>query len=164
MCVYVIMLIFVCFLCYYVYSVKSSWELVFIVIQKPNSNKVFLSYLILSYLILSYLILAEVVIFWTCTLVGTPYAYPVHSSTSRVIIPWWRYHKYQHSTQSDFQFWPQWVIWLGANVTLDHILSPKKNAMSAMEFDLRPTRIVSYSKKQWTLNGHLRFDWADNHL
>ena len=27
----------------YVYSVKSSWELVFIVIQKPNSNKVFLS-------------------------------------------------------------------------------------------------------------------------
>jgi hypothetical protein len=50
MCVYVIMLIFVCFLCYYVYSVKSSWELVFIVIQKPNSNKVFLSYLILSYL------------------------------------------------------------------------------------------------------------------
>jgi hypothetical protein len=55
MCVYVIMLIFVCFLCYYVYSVKSSWELVFIVIQKPNSNKVFLSYLILSYLILSYL-------------------------------------------------------------------------------------------------------------
>jgi hypothetical protein len=31
-----------------IYSVKSSWELVFIVIQKPNSNKVFLSY---SYLI-----------------------------------------------------------------------------------------------------------------
>ena len=27
----------------YVYSVKSSWELVFIVIQKLNSNKVFLS-------------------------------------------------------------------------------------------------------------------------
>jgi hypothetical protein len=42
-----IMLIFVCILCYYVYLVKSSWELVFIVIQKPNSNKVFLSYLIL---------------------------------------------------------------------------------------------------------------------
>ena len=38
----------VCILCFYVYSVKSSWELVFIVIQKPNSNKVFLSYLILS--------------------------------------------------------------------------------------------------------------------
>jgi hypothetical protein len=35
-------LIFVCILCYYVYSVKSSWELVFIVMQKPNSNKVFL--------------------------------------------------------------------------------------------------------------------------
>jgi hypothetical protein len=52
MCVYAIMLIFVCILCYYVYSVKSSRELVFIVIQKPNSNKVFLSYLILSYLIL----------------------------------------------------------------------------------------------------------------
>ena len=49
MCVYVIMLICVCILCYNVYSVKSSWELVFIVIQKPNSNKVFLSYLI-SYL------------------------------------------------------------------------------------------------------------------
>ena len=70
MCVYVIMLIFVCILCYYVYSVKTpetlclllyknswdlvfivyknSWDLVFIVIQKPNSNKVFLSYLILS--------------------------------------------------------------------------------------------------------------------
>jgi hypothetical protein len=48
MCVYVIMLIFVCILCYYVYSVKSSREPVFIVIQKPNSNKVFLSYLILS--------------------------------------------------------------------------------------------------------------------
>jgi hypothetical protein len=47
MCVYPIMLMFVCILCYYVYSVKSSWELVFIVIQKPNSNKVFLSYLIL---------------------------------------------------------------------------------------------------------------------
>ena len=31
----------------YVYSVKSSWELVFIVIQKLNSNKVFLSYLII---------------------------------------------------------------------------------------------------------------------
>ena len=45
MCVYVIMLIFVCILCYYIYSVKSSWELVFIIIQKPNSNKVFLSYL-----------------------------------------------------------------------------------------------------------------------
>ena len=55
MCVYVIMLIFVCILCYYVYSVKSSRELVFIVIQKPNSNKVFLSYLILSYLILFHL-------------------------------------------------------------------------------------------------------------
>ena len=41
MCVYVIMLIFLCILCYYVYSVKSSQELVFIVIQKPNSNKVF---------------------------------------------------------------------------------------------------------------------------
>jgi hypothetical protein len=38
MCVYVIMLIFVCILCYYVYSVKSSWELVFIVIQKPNQT------------------------------------------------------------------------------------------------------------------------------
>ena len=48
MCVYVIMLIFLCILCYYVYSVKSFWELVFIVIQKPNSNKVFLSYLIKS--------------------------------------------------------------------------------------------------------------------
>ena len=48
MCVYTIMLIFVCILCYYVYSVKSSLELVFIVMQKPNSNKVFLSYLILA--------------------------------------------------------------------------------------------------------------------
>ena len=47
MYVYAIMLIFVCILCYYVYSVKSSRKLVFIVIQKPNSNKVFLSYLIL---------------------------------------------------------------------------------------------------------------------
>jgi hypothetical protein len=46
-CVYAIMLIFVCILGYYVYSVKSSRELVFIVILKPNSNKVFLSYLIL---------------------------------------------------------------------------------------------------------------------
>jgi hypothetical protein len=27
----------------YWYSVKSSWELVFIVIQKPNSNKVFVN-------------------------------------------------------------------------------------------------------------------------
>ena len=51
MCVYVIMLIFVCILCYYVYSVKSSRKLVFIVIQKPNSNKVFLSYLISNSLI-----------------------------------------------------------------------------------------------------------------
>jgi hypothetical protein len=32
----------------YVYLEKSCWELVFIVIQNPNSNKVFLSYLILS--------------------------------------------------------------------------------------------------------------------
>ena len=30
------------------HSVKSSWELVLIVIQKPNSNKVFLSYLIID--------------------------------------------------------------------------------------------------------------------
>jgi hypothetical protein len=55
MCVYVIMLIFVCILCYHVYSVKSSRELVFIVIQKSNSNKVFLSYLILSYLTVNWL-------------------------------------------------------------------------------------------------------------
>jgi hypothetical protein len=31
-------------------EVKSSWELMFIVIQKPNSNKVFLSYLILEHM------------------------------------------------------------------------------------------------------------------
>ena len=43
------MLIFVCVLSSYVYSVKSSRELGFIVTQKTNSNKVFLSYLILSY-------------------------------------------------------------------------------------------------------------------
>jgi hypothetical protein len=47
MCVYAIMLIFVCVLCCYVYSVKSSSELGFIVTQKSNSNTVFLSYLIL---------------------------------------------------------------------------------------------------------------------
>ena len=43
MCVYSIMLIFVCVLSCYVYSVKSSRELGFIVTQNPNSNKVFLS-------------------------------------------------------------------------------------------------------------------------
>ena len=43
MCVYAIMLIFVCVLCCYVYSVKSAWELAFIATQNPNSNKVFLS-------------------------------------------------------------------------------------------------------------------------
>ena len=49
MCVYVIMLICVCILCYYVYSVKSSWELVFIVYK--NQIQIKFSYLILSYLI-----------------------------------------------------------------------------------------------------------------
>jgi hypothetical protein len=53
MCVYVIMLIFVCFLCYYVYSVKSLCLLLY-----KNRIQIKFSYLILSYLILSYLILS----------------------------------------------------------------------------------------------------------
>ena len=44
MCVFVIMLICVCILCYYVYSVKSSWELVFIVYK--NRTQIKFSYLI----------------------------------------------------------------------------------------------------------------------
>ena len=70
MCVYVIMLICVCILCYYVYSVKSSRELVFIVIQKPNSNKVFLSYLIL---ILCSGVHRIVLCFWVVFLSCVPY-------------------------------------------------------------------------------------------
>ena len=52
LCDYVNICMFLVLLCIF------GKKLVFIVIQKPNSNKVFLSYLILSYLILSYLILS----------------------------------------------------------------------------------------------------------
>ena len=50
LCDYVNICMYLVLLSYYVYvySVKSSGELVPIVIQKPNSNKVFLSYLILQ--------------------------------------------------------------------------------------------------------------------
>ena len=53
MCVYAIMLICVCILCYYVYSVKSSRELVFIVYK--NRIQIKFSYLILflSYVVVS---------------------------------------------------------------------------------------------------------------
>ena len=47
MCVYAIMLIFVCILCYYVYSIKSSWELCLLLYK--NRIQIKFSHLILSW-------------------------------------------------------------------------------------------------------------------
>ena len=156
MCVYVIMLIFVCFLCYYVYSVKKTPESLCLLLYK-NRIQIKFSYLILSYLSRG------------------GYIMNLHLGRDAISVSGTFLHIKSHYTLMTISQIPTFnPIRFPILTTVGYLIGcqcnskpyfiSEKNAMSAMEFDLWHTRIVSYSKKQWTLNGHLRFDWADNHL